>query len=125
MSTVRATPSPSLRIPFVRRCSVDDGAGTREAMLLDLSLQGIFVKSDELIEVGRDVSVQFQTRESVEPIRTTGRVAWQQKEQTHPVHGLPKGYGVRFHSLDQETIRNIARTIMSYCASNPIYRQYL
>ena len=94
-------------------------------MLLDLSLQGIFVQSDDLIEVGQDVSIEFQTPESTETIRATGKVAWQQKEQTHPVHGLPRGYGIRFHSLDAETVRHIARTIISYCTSNPIYRQYL
>ena len=52
-------------------------------------------------------------------------VAWIQKKQTHPVHGLPIGFGARFTNVDVDDVRVIARAIKSYCESNPIYRQYL
>jgi uncharacterized protein (TIGR02266 family) len=118
-------PPAALRIPFVRRCTVDDGGGAKEAMLLDLSLRGVYVATEELCAPGSEVRVRFQVPGNVRELSIEGLVAWVQSEKTHPVHGLPRGYGVRFTQLDTEDIRLIARTIRSYCESNPIYRQYL
>jgi hypothetical protein len=61
----------------------------------------------------------------VRELAIPGLVAWVQKEKTHPVHGLPQGYGIRFTVLELEDSRLIASAIQAYCASNPIYRQYL
>jgi hypothetical protein len=58
-------------------------------------------------------------------LRIPTLVAWIQTHQTHPVHGLPVGFGARFKKLVVEDVRVIARTIQAYCLSNPIYRQYL
>jgi uncharacterized protein (TIGR02266 family) len=118
-------PPATLRIPFVRRCTVDDGSGSREAMLLDLSLRGVYVATEDLRAAGSEVRVLFQVPGNVRELSLAGLVAWVQSEKTHPVHGLPRGYGVRFTKLETEDILLIVSTIRSYCESNPIYRQYL
>ena len=95
------------------------------AMLLDLSLRGVYVATDALPVVGEEVSVSFVVPGNARELALKGAVAWVQGEQTHPVHGLPPGFGLRFVKLDIEDVRLIARAIQAYCLSNPLYRQYL
>jgi hypothetical protein len=120
-----ASPPPTLRIPFVRRCRLRRHDAENEAMLLDLSLRGVYVATDVLPEIGAELDVCFTVPGNVRELILKGTVAWVQREQTHPVHGLPQGYGIRFSRLGVEDVRLIARTIHDYCLSNPIYRQYL
>lgn len=94
-------------------------------MLLDLSLRGVYVATDALPAVGDEVSVRFSVPGNTREIVLKGAVAWVQGEQTHPVHGLPRGFGLRFLKLSVEDVRLIARAIQAYCLSNPLYRQYL
>lgn len=94
-------------------------------MLLDLSLRGIYVATRELPAVGEELRVAFRVPGNERELRIRVVVAWIQTQQTHPVHGLPVGFGARFRKLDVEDVRVIARTIQAYCLSNPIYRQYL
>ena len=115
----------TLRIPFVRRCTVSGPEKDTLALLLDLSLRGVYVATDELRTSGDQVLVKFQVPGNVSVLSIAGLVAWVQKEKTHPVHGLPQGFGVRFMKLEADEVRLIARAIQTYCQSNPIYRQYL
>ena len=118
-------PPPTLRIPFVRRCTVfASGEGT-EAMLLDLSIRGIYVATHKLPVVNEELEVMFRVPGNDRVLKIPSLVAWIQTHQTHPVHGLPVGFGARFKKLAVEDVRVIARTIQAYCLSNPIYRQYL
>jgi len=94
-------------------------------MLLDLSLRGIYVATPELPTVGDELEVTFRVPGNDRELQIRALVAWTQTKQTHPVHGLPVGFGARFRKLDVEDVRAIARTIQAYCLSNPIYRQYL
>ena len=94
-------------------------------MLLDLSLRGVYVASETLPLVGEEIEIGFRVPDNDRELKIPGVVAWVQAHQTHPVHGLPPGFGARFKKLAVEDVRIIARTIQSYCMSNPIYRQYL
>lgn len=94
-------------------------------MLLDLSLRGVYVSTPRLPIVGEELTIGFRVPGNERRLEITGVVAWVQTHQTHPVHGLPPGFGARFKKLAVEDVRVIARTIQSYCVSNPIYRQYL
>ena len=94
-------------------------------MLLDLSIRGIYIATHELPVVGEELEVMFRVPGNDRVLKIPSLVAWIQTHQTHPVHGLPVGFGARFKKLAVEDVRVIARTIQSYCQSNPIYRQYL
>lgn len=118
-------PPTSLRIPFVRRCDLRSDKGERVAMLLDLSLNGAYVATEDLPVVGESFLVSFRVPGNARRLRVLGLVAWVQAVQTHPVHGLPCGFGLRFTKLAIEDVRLLARTIRRYCQSNPLYRQYL
>jgi Tfp pilus assembly protein PilZ len=92
-------------------------------MLLDLSLRGVYVATHDLRTSGDEVSVRFNVPGNVLDLSIPGLVAWVQQEKTHPVHGLPQGFGVRFTKLEVDDVRPIARAIQSYRQSNLIYRR--
>lgn len=94
-------------------------------MLLDLSLHGIYVATARLPIVDEELEVVFRVPGNERELKIPLVVAWVQTHQTHPVHGLPVGFGGRFKKLAIEDVRVIARAIQAYCRSNPIYRQYL
>lgn len=94
-------------------------------MVLDLSLLGVYVMTEQRPEIGEEVAVSFRVPGNSRELELLGLVAWLQGKQTHPVHGLPQGFGLRFLRLDVGDVRLITSTILSYCQSNPIYRQYL
>jgi len=94
-------------------------------MILDLSLQGVYVATADLPAAGGDVELSFRVPGNARTLVIPSAVAWTQKKQTHPVHGLPIGFGARFQKVEVEDVKIIARTIKVYCESNPIYRQYL
>jgi len=94
-------------------------------MLLDLSLRGIYVATHQLPIVGDELEIMFRVPGNERELKISSFVAWIQTHQTHPVHGLPVGFGARFKKIAVEDVRVISRTIQSYCLSNPIYRQYL
>ena len=94
-------------------------------MVLDLSLLGVYIMSERQPEVGEEVTVSFRVPGNSRELELLGLVAWLQGKQTHPVHGLPRGFGLRFLRLDVGDVRLITSAILSYCESNPIYRQYL
>jgi len=94
-------------------------------MLLDLSLHGIYIATHELPSVGEELEVVFRVPGNERVLKIPSLVVWIQTHQTHPVHGLPVGFGARFKKLAVADVGLIARTIQSYCQSNPIYRQYL
>lgn len=118
-------PPDALRIPFVRKCTILFPSQTLQAMSLDISLKGMFIATPELPDVGSDVKIQFRVPSNVRTLDLPARVAWLQHKQTHPIHGLPLGFGLYFIKLGIEDVRLIARTIQNYCESNPLYRQYL
>ena len=124
LEPTRLTPR-NLRIPFIRRCLVHDGQTERTALLLDLSLSGVFVKTDELPKPGQPLRLSFQVPGNERWLRIKGVVAWLHRRQTHPVHGLPPGFGFRFLELAGQEVSLISATIVAYCRSNPIYRRYL
>ena len=100
-------------------------SGDIEAMVLDLSLRGIYIATEALPAVGDELEIAFQVPGNERELKIPCLVAWIQTHQTHPVHGLPVGFGARFKKLAIEDVRVIARAIQAYCQSNPIYRQYL
>ncbi len=95
------------------------------AMLLDLSLKGVYIATKELPDVGDELEVAFRVPGNERELAIKSVVVWVQKVQTHPVHGLPPGFGATFQTLEIDDVRVIARAIQSYCLSNPLYRQYL
>jgi hypothetical protein len=115
----------TLRIPFVRRCTVISAPGERDGMVLDISVKGAYVKTTPLPETGESLTITFRVPGNDRLLRIRGVAAWLNRHQAHPVHSLPPGFGFRFLELTPEDMGLIAGTIDAYCQSNPLYRQYL
>lgn len=121
----RAKTPRTLRIPFVRRCTLISAQGDREGMVLDISVKGAYVKTTPLPETGEYLAIAFRVPGNDRLLRISGVVAWINRHQAHPVHSLPPGFGFRFLEPAPEDASLIAGTIDAYCRSNPLYRQYL
>lgn len=117
--------SRTLRIPFVRRCTLVTAQGERTGMILDLSLSGVYIQADELPREGDTFTITFRVPGNDRLLSIKGMVAWINLHQSHPVHSLPPGFGFSFLEAAPQDQTLIAQTIVAYCRSNPIYRQYL
>ncbi len=115
----------TLRIPFVRRCTLVLDRDERAGMILDLSLDGAYIQADELPGEGDALTITFRVPGNDRLLSIKGLVAWINPHQTHPVHSLPSGFGFSFLEAAPQEQTLIAQTIVTYCRSNPIYQQYL
>ena len=122
---VRPATPRSLRIPFVRRCTLSNGGKEEPAFLIDLSIAGVYVTADTLPSEGREVVLKFRVPGNDRLLEVQAIVVYVNRDQKHPVHSLPPGAGLRFQNLSIEDSKLIVGTIRAYCMSNPVYRQYL
>ncbi len=109
-----------LRIPFVHRCALDfEGGRSAEAFLVNVNVHGAYIASDEMPNMGEGVVCRFTTPDNALEIVAGGIVAWLNPHQSHPVHSLPPGFGVRFERLtghDRGRIEGIVRTYIQHHA---------
>lgn len=85
----------------------------RASYLRDLSLGGLFVRSRQPLATGTHVVVELSVAE-LAPTRLRGEVV----RQEHGDDGQPRGFGVRFATVDAETRAAILR-ILELCAEGP------
>jgi Tfp pilus assembly protein PilZ len=92
--------SSTVRIPFVRRCSLHFGdAEEVSAFLVNINVLGAYVALDEMPPLGEAVRCSFRLPGSELRLEITGIVAWNNPSQQHPVHSLPPGFGLSFRNL--------------------------
>lgn len=115
----------TLRIPFVRRCTLTTARAEQSGMILDISIQGAYIHTDPLPNEGDSLTVSFRVPENDRLLNISGLVAWVNRYQAHPVHSLPPGFGMSFVDVSGQDKSLIAQTILGYCRSHPLYQQYL
>ncbi len=107
----------ALRVPFVRRCTVDFPNGTKAtAFIVNINVLGAYVALDEMPGLGQPVTCRFQMPESEHEVVVQGVVAWTNPSQPHPVHSLPPGFGVGFRALSDENRGRIETIVNDYVA---------
>jgi hypothetical protein len=97
----------------------------QDGMVLDLSVNGIYVMTDILPNENESLTVSFRVPGNDRLLHMNGVVAWVNPHQAHPVHSLPPGFGFCFMKTVPDDMKLIIRAIQNYCRSNPLYRQYL
>jgi Tfp pilus assembly protein PilZ len=108
------------RVPFVRACVVVPGGGNPyRALVVNMSVLGSYVASDESVRVGQTLRVRFTVPGNVLESEVVGAVVWVNPTQEHPVHSLPSGFGIRFLGLDAVTRRRIEGVVREYLARFP------
>ena len=105
----------ALRVPFVRRCTVDFSTGTKAtAFIVNINVLGAYVALDEMPALGQQVTCRFQMPENEQEVVVAGVVAWTNPSQPHPVHSLPPGFGVGFRSLSDVNRGRIEAIVAEY-----------
>jgi len=129
-----------LRVPFVRRCSLnyEDGR-TGSAFIVNINVLGAYVARDdvplaapapkavdtasnEMPELGEVVRCRFQLPEQVCDVAVEGIVSWLNPRQQHPVHSLPPGFGIKFLDLSLDARVSIKDLVDEYLTRHPSAR---
>ena len=106
-----------LRVPFVRRCTVDFSSGTKAtAFIVNINVLGAYIALDDMPPLGQAVTCRFQMPESEHEVAVGGIVAWTNPSQPHPVHSLPPGFGLGFRALSTENRARIEKIVGDYVA---------
>jgi hypothetical protein len=104
-----------LRVPFVRRCSVDFGeAPALSAFVVNINILGAYVASNTEAKPGQPVTCRFRVPGNELDVSASGIVAWLNPIQRHPVHSLPPGFGIRFVDLSEPAKKVIEGIVRDY-----------
>lgn len=96
---VHVPPRIYRRVPFATavRLQFDRFRGFVEEYSANLSLGGMFIRTDEPVPVGTEMPIEFRLGQDYELIRGRGRVVWVRKRAADADH--PPGMGIRFLEL--------------------------
>jgi Tfp pilus assembly protein PilZ len=103
-----------LRVPFIRRCSLQFSEEATHAFLVNLNVLGAYVARDAMPRLGESVTLRFRTPDTERELNLDGVVAWLNPRQQHPVHSLPPGFGVSFRQLTDDSRRVIEGVVEDY-----------
>jgi hypothetical protein len=112
--------SSFIRIPFIRRCMLDFGAGRSNfAFLVNLNVLGAYVAQDEQPVLGEELVCRFALPGNEREVVADSVVAWINTRQQHPVHSLPPGFGLKFVGMTAEDRGRIEDVIIDYVTRHP------
>jgi hypothetical protein len=115
-----------LRVPFVRRCTLEFEDGRSQAgFVVNINILGAYVARDDvsrdaatpaanLPRPGENVVCRFLIPGRQAEIRVRGAVSWVNVQQQHPVHSLPPGFGIRFEGLSDADRSHIEEVVEDY-----------
>jgi Tfp pilus assembly protein PilZ len=84
--------------------------GPRATHLLDISAGGAFIVSEELPEIGKEILVQFRTRDILKPLRIQSTVSW-----VRPAPSAERrGFGVSFKVPDAASASMLSRVVREH-----------
>jgi Tfp pilus assembly protein PilZ len=105
----------TVRIPFVRRCSLWFGeAAEVSAFLVNINVLGAYVAIDDMPLLGQHLRCSFRLPGSERRLEVGGIVAWNNPKQQHPVHSLPPGFGLSFRDLSDDGRTVIESLVAAY-----------
>ena len=105
----------TVRVPFVRRCELEiEGQPAGSAFIVNINVLGAYVARDVIPSVGQAVRLRFDTPGHAVAVQTEGTIVWANPRQTHPVHSLPPGFGLRFDSLGAAARERIEAVVSAW-----------
>jgi hypothetical protein len=119
-----------IRIPFIRRATLEHASGVEDVFLIDLGLLGVFVEHAAPMEVGAAVEIRFSFPENDRPVVAGCRVAWWQPAKVRPavpaaVRALPAGAGLEFVELSDIDKTRLRDYIGAYYRREPNSRRFI
>lgn len=115
-----------LRIPFVRRATLEREGRQEEAFVIDIGVEGVFVERSEPLPPGQSIEIRFAWPGSEIPFHASCRVAW-----WHPAGAplssktLPPGAGLQFTSMSDSDRERLRAHLVEYCHQHPRVRRFL
>lgn len=100
-----------VRIPFVQRASLNLQGACREAFIVDLGLEGVFLESAEAIPPSAEVGIRFPLPGNAIPLSCRGRVAWRHAGGS----GRPPGIGIEFVAMSADDRERLREFLEAYC----------
>jgi len=99
-----------LRVPFIRKASLERAGRNEDVFLIDLGLSGIFIERVQPLAVGETVGVRFCLPENERPIVAGCRVIhWQSAEGRRP-----SGAGLEFVQIAEDDLQRVRGYLADY-----------
>ena len=119
----RRRASGLIRVPFVQRCLLELGDQDRkEAFLVNINILGAYVADEDPPAVGRSLRCRFRIPGNEIELALDAVVAWINGRQQHPVHSLPRGFGMEFKDPSAEDVERLREVVQEYTARHPAGR---
>jgi PilZ domain len=110
--------SAYVRVPYVQRGKLTEGAATRAAVVCNLSTLGAYVSVDPLPARDARVEIAFLLPGDAQTFRGRATVTWQNPEGSPRVDSLAPGCGLRFDDLSHEDRMRLSRVVRDYRAGS-------
>jgi uncharacterized protein (TIGR02266 family) len=107
-SPVGRTKRATRRVPCNIKMSIRNGEHVYTSKTLDISHGGIFLETDEKLEIGELIDMTFQIPSSDRVVTAVGKVAW--IGQGGPGHAA-EGVGVKFSRIDPKDLQLIVEYV--------------
>ena len=115
-----------LRIPFVRKATLEHGERTEEVFVLDVALDGLFIERAEALRVGTEVRIQMQMPGNEIPFTARCRIAWWHPAEAHlSSKSLPAGAGLEIVEASAADRSRLRAHIEEHCRQGPNVRRFL
>jgi Tfp pilus assembly protein PilZ len=102
------------RIPLIARCWTRARQGEREAMIVSLSVLGVYVIAETLPGEGERIELRFPLPDGARPVDCEAEVTWKNAAPQLSLDSLPRGYGVRFVSMEPWDRQRIETLVADY-----------
>src|SRR5262249_55886738 len=107
---MRSSEAPRVRHDATVRMQTGELGAAFEARSVNLSVGGVFVESERVLDPGALVEMKVNLGDGGAPLETRGEVVWVRPQDEE---GGTCGMAVRFLSLDEMSARRIARLVAS------------
>lgn len=104
---VGPTKRSTRRVPCQISMSIRNGEQVYTSKTLDISHGGIFLATDEPLEIGTLIDMTFQIPNSPRPVNAVGKVAWVEKAPDGVSVTGRAGVGVKFSKIDPSDLQLI------------------
>ena len=115
-----------LRIPFVRKATLEHGGRTEDVFVIDVAIDGLFVERAEALPVGTEVTLRMRLPGNEFPFEARCRVAWWHPAQA-PLSSksLPAGIGLTILEASESSRSRLREHVEEYCRQDPTVRRFL
>src|SRR5262249_11480553 len=104
---MRSSEAPRVQLDTTVRMQTGELGAAFEARSVNLSVGGVYVESERVLDPGAQVEMKVNLRDGGTPLETRGEVVWVRPQDEDGRSGM----AVRFLGLDEMSARRIARLV--------------